>query len=150
MRRRTVEKIKHVEIKLQDIYNFKYFFFSNIITGTKSAPIYDRGKSLFVQDSVPTNDRDLLSIKTESFVGSELKMLKFVKDRNCLDVSKLPERKWLEELYAVDSKMDENRIKLIGEGYERKIELFRRFQLGEDLNRIRLAVPARKETRSGQ
>ena len=73
---------------------------------------------------MPTNDRDLLSIKTESFVGSELKMLKFVKDRNCLDVSKLPERKWLEELYAVDSKMDENRIKLIGEGYERKIELF--------------------------
>ncbi|MGN0338327.1 MAG: hypothetical protein ACI4EE_12615 [Lachnospiraceae bacterium] len=114
------------------------------------APIYDSGKSLFVQDSVPTNDRDLLSIKTESFVGSELKMLKFVKDRNCLDVSKLPERKWLEEVYAVDSKMDENRIKLIGEGYERKIELFRRFQLGEDLNRIRLAVPARKETRSGQ
>ena len=114
------------------------------------APIYDSDKSLFVQDSVPTNDRDLLSIKTESFVGSELKMLKFVKDRNCLDVSKLPERKWLEEVYAVDSKMDENRIKLIGEGYERKIELFRRFQLGEDLNRIRLAVPARKETRSGQ
>lgn len=108
------------------------------------APIYDSGKALFVQDSVPTNDRDLLSIKTESFVGSELKMLKFVKDRNCLDVTKLPGRKWIEELYALDSKMDENRIKLIGEGYERKIELFRRFQLGEDLNQIRLAVPAQK------
>lgn len=113
-------------------------------------PIYDSGKSLFVQDSVPTTDRGLLGIKTESFAGSELKMLKFVKDRHCLDVTKLPGRKWIEELYALDSKMDENRIKLIGEGYERKIELFRRFQLGEDLNRIRLAVPARKETRSGQ
>ena len=99
------------------------------------APIYDSGKSLFVHDSVPTNDRALLSIKTESFAGTELKMLKFVKDRSCLDISKLPERKWIEELYAMDSKMDENRIKLIGEAYERKIDLFRRFQLGEDLNR---------------
>ena len=108
------------------------------------APIYDSGKSLFVQDSVPTTDRDLLSIKTESFAGSELKMLKFVKDRRCLDVTKLPGRKWIEELYALDSKMDENRIKLIGEAYERKIDLFRRFQLGEDLNQIRLAVPAQK------
>lgn len=99
------------------------------------APIYDSGKSLFVHDSVPTNDRALLSIRTESFAGTELKMLKFVKDRNCLDISKLPERKWIEELYAMDSKMDENRIKLIGEAYERKIDLFRRFQLGEDLNR---------------
>lgn len=99
------------------------------------APIYDSGKSLFVHDSVPTNDRALLSIRTESFAGTELKMLKFVKDRSCLDISKLPERKWIEELYAMDSKMDENRIKLIGEAYERKIDLFRRFQLGEDLNR---------------
>ena len=87
---------------------------------------------------------DLLCIKTESFVGSELKMLKFVKDRYYLDVTKLPGRKWIEELYALDSKMDENRIKLIGEAYERKIDLFRRFQLGEDLNQIRLAVTARK------
>ena len=105
------------------------------------APIYDSGKCLFVQDSVPISDREMLSIKTESFVSDEMKMLKLVTDRNCLDVTKLPARSYIEELYALDSKMDNHRIALIGEGYERKIDLFRRFQLGEDLNKIKMFVP---------
>lgn len=33
---------------------------------------------------------------------------------------------------------------MIGEGYERKIDLLRRFQLGEDLNKIKAAVPNRR------
>jgi hypothetical protein len=108
------------------------------------APIYDSGKCLFVQDSVPSTDRDLLSIRTESFASSELKMLEFVRDRNCLDITRLPSRTWIEEMYAMDSKMDKARISLIGEGYERKIELFRAFQLGQDLNRIKIAVTGGK------
>lgn len=108
------------------------------------APIYDSGKCLFVKDSVPANDRDLLSIKTESFAGDELKLLKLVSDRNCLDVTKLPARSYIEKLYALDSKIDDHRIALVGEGYERKIDLFRRFQLGEDMNKIKMAVPARR------
>lgn len=62
------------------------------------APIYDSGRCLFVQDSVPANDRDLLSIKTESLGGDEMKMLKLVNDRNCLDVTKLPARSYIEGL----------------------------------------------------
>lgn len=108
------------------------------------APIYDSGKCLFVQDSVPANDRELLSIRTESFASDEMKMLKLVKDRSCLDVTKLPARSYIEELYTLDSKMDGHRITLVGEGYERKIDLLRRFQLGEDLNKIKMAVPARR------
>ena len=108
------------------------------------APIYDSGKCLFVQDSVPVSDRDMLSIKTESFASDELKMLKLVSERSCLDVTKLPARSYVEELYALDSKMDDHRISLIGEGYERKIELFRRFQLGEDLNKIKTFVSGRR------
>lgn len=108
------------------------------------APIYDSGKCLFVQDSVPMNDRELLSIRTESFASDEMKMLKLVKNRSCLDVTKLPARSYIEELYMMDSKMDDHRITLVGEGYERKIDLLRRFQLGEDLNKIQMAVPARR------
>lgn len=108
------------------------------------APIYDSGKCLFVQDSVPMNDRELLSIRTESFASDEMKMLKLVKNRSCLDVTKLPARSYIEELYMMDSKMDDHRITLVGEGYERKIDLLRRFQLGEDLNTIQMAVPARR------
>ncbi len=107
------------------------------------APVYDSGKCLFVQDSVPVSDRDLLSIKTESFAGDELKMLRLVSDRSCLDITKLPARSYIEGLYALDSKMDESRIALIGEAYERKIDLFRRFQLGEDLNKIKISVSGR-------
>ena len=40
------------------------------------APIYDSGKCLFVQDSVPSTDKGLLSIKTESFAGDELFVIK--------------------------------------------------------------------------
>ena len=104
------------------------------------APIYDSGKCLFVQDSVPSSDKGLLSIKTESFAGDELKLLDLVADRSLLDVNKLPSRSFIEEIYRMDSQIDEKRISLIGEGYERKIELFRAFQLGQDLHKIKLAV----------
>lgn len=120
---------------LRDSENLKFI---------STAPIYDSGKCLFVQDSVPANDRDLLSIKTESFAGDEMKMLKLVSDRNCLDVTKLPARSYIEELYELDSKMDDHRIALIGEGYERKIDLFRSFQLGEDLYKIKMSVSGRR------
>lgn len=108
------------------------------------APIYDSGRCLFVKDTVPSNERELLNIKTESFAGDEMKMLKLVSDRSCLDVTKLPARSYIEELYALDSKIDDHRITLIGEGYERKVDLFRRFQLGEDLNKIKIAVSGRR------
>ena len=104
------------------------------------APIYDSGKCLFVQDSVPVTDRELLNIKTESFAADELKLLKLVRNKELLDVTKLPSRSFVEEIYGLDSQMDEQRISMIGEGYERKIELFRDFQLGQDLNKMKFAI----------
>ncbi len=106
----------------------------------KPAPIYDSGKCLFVQDSVPSGDKGLLSIKTESFVGDELKLLGLVTDRSLLDITKLPPCSFIEKIYSMDSPIDEKRIRLIGEGYERKIELFRAFQLGQDLHTVKMAV----------
>lgn len=104
------------------------------------APIYDSGKCLFVQDSVPSSDKGLLSIKTESFASDELKLLSLVSDRSLLDVTKLPSRSFIEKIYSLDSQIDEKRIRLIGEAYERKVELFRAFQLGEDLQKMKFSV----------
>ena len=104
------------------------------------APIYDSGKCLFVQDSVPSNDKGLLSIKTESFADEELKLLDLVSDKSLLDTTKLPSRSFIEDIYGLDSQIDEKRIGLIGEAYERKIELLRTFQLGQDLRKIKMAV----------
>lgn len=40
----------------------------------------------------------------------------------------------------MDSKMDEDRIRMIGKRYEKKIDLFRDFQFGKDLNQIKIAI----------
>lgn len=102
----------------------------------KPAPIYDSGKAMFVNDIVPDNDRDMLKISTESFEGTEIRLLSLVKDRSLVDASKLPEPSFIEQLYSLDPNMTESRIKSVISGYERKVGLFRRWQRGEDINAI--------------
>lgn len=104
----------------------------------RMAPIYDSGKCLFVGESVPNNTKELLSVQTSSFAGNELKLMEYVTDRSLIDVTKLPAPTLFEKLYAKDSQMDEQRIKSVCESYERKIDLYRRFQLGQSLKMIKL------------
>ncbi len=106
----------------------------------KPAPIYDSGKCLFVHESVPFNTKGLLNIQTTSFFSDELRLLKQVQDKRLLDVTKLPSRTYVEEMYQKDTHMDSERIALIGEAYEKKIDLFRAFQLGEDLYKIKIGM----------
>lgn len=102
----------------------------------KPAPIYDSGKSMFVDASVPVSEKDMLRITTESFMSTELKLLSLVHDRSLVDTSKLPPSSFIKELYSVDENMDDSRINDILRGYEMKIDLFNRWQKGEDLNKI--------------
>lgn len=105
----------------------------------RMAPIYDSGKCLFIDKPIPLSTKELLSVETTSFAASELKLLKHVKDRSLVDVSKLPSTKFIQDMYQFDSKMDEKRVKLICDAYEKKVELYRDFQLGNDLNKIKIA-----------
>ena len=105
----------------------------------RMAPIYDSGKCLFVHDSVPQNNKELLNIRTESFASSEIGLLNYVQDRSLVDTSKLPSRKYIESVYSRDTQINESRIKQIGEAYEKKIDLFEKWQRGEDLNKIKIA-----------
>lgn len=107
---------------------------------TKMAPIYDSGKCLFVNDSVPQSLKELLNIRTESFVSNELSLLSYVQDRNLVDITKLPTRSYIEKMYSSDSQINESRIRLIGEAYEKKIDLFEKWQKGDDLNRLKFTV----------
>ena len=107
----------------------------------RMAPIYDSGKCLFVHDSVPQNNKELLNIRTESFASSELGLLKYVQDRSLVDVSRLPGRKFIESVYSNDSQINESRIRMIGEAYEKKVALFEAWQKGEDLNKFKAASP---------
>lgn len=101
----------------------------------KPAPIYDSGKSLFVYDSVPGNERGLLKIQTESFAANELALLRLVQDRSLVDVSKLPDPSYIESIYSLDPNADEKRIREICEAYQKKVALFEKWQSGEDLKK---------------
>lgn len=48
----------------------------------------------------------------------------------------LPSAEFIRELYELDSNISENRIEEIMRGYEMKIDLFSRWQKGEDLKKI--------------
>ena len=102
----------------------------------KLAPIYDSGKSMFVDASVSVSEKDMLKITTESFMSTELKLLSLVHDKTLVDTSKLPSLSFIKELYLLDENMDDCQINDILRGYEIKIDLFNRWQKGEDLNKI--------------
>lgn len=56
-------------------------------------------------------------------------------------MSRLPGRKFIESVYSNDSQINESRIRMIGEAYEKKVALFEAWQKGEDLNKFKAASP---------
>lgn len=103
----------------------------------RMAPIYDTGKSFCVGDAVCSNTKDILSIKTNSFTSTELRLLKYVTDKNRLDVSKLPDKKFIIEAYEKDTQIDSSRIQRIAALYESKVDMLERFQKGYNLDEIK-------------
>jgi len=99
---------------------------------TRLAPIYDSGACLFVNNETPGSEKELLRIKINSFAENELSMLKYVKDKGIIDLTKLPPASFIKESYGIDNKMDEKTINRIAYLYEKKIDICRRIQLGED------------------
>ena len=97
----------------------------------RMAPIYDTGKALFVGRPAPPNEKDLMNIETTSFAGNERKLLEYVKDRNRLDVSKLPSPAWIKEMYMKDKYQDEHRVDAICKAYEIKVEMLEKFRNGK-------------------
>jgi len=109
----------------------------------RMAPIYDSGRCLFIGEAVPSTTKDLLGVQTTSFAGNELKLLDYVTDRSLVDVTKLPDSSFLEKMYAKDSARDETRIRRIKESYEKKIDLYRKFQLGQNLKLLKINTKPR-------
>lgn len=102
----------------------------------KPAPIFDSGKSMFVENTVPYDEKEMLRIETQSFMNTELKLLSLVHDRHLVDVSKLPSCDFIKDLYSLDENITEKRIDEVIRGYRMKIELFYRWQQGEDLQKL--------------
>lgn len=106
---------------------------ANTLDFVRMAPIYDSGKCLFVDLDIPGSAKELLNVKTNSFASTELKLLDYVRDRSLLDVTKLPSSDLIKKAYEMDPRMEEGRIKRVCEAYEKKVDLFRDYQLGKDL-----------------
>lgn len=94
------------------------------------APIYDSGNSMFY--SVPTDQLSLVRLgqdKVHSFITSrENRLLKYVKDRSILDLSKIDL-----DFGIYDKDTDPSRRPLLEDLFYRKVEALRAFQQGKNL-----------------
>ena len=95
------------------------------------APIFDSGNSMFY--NIPYEELKRLhlrDIRTHSFVERESRLLQYVRNRNCVDLSKA-EMDF--SVYNMDITERHIRIPLLQELYEKKIGYLRAFQAGKDI-----------------
>lgn len=103
----------------------------NTLKAVSPAPYFDTGNSMFYRSRyIP---KEVLNIPTTSFYKTEIKMLEKVKDRNVLDLSKLPSETDIRKLYEKDeySKVYLDNMLM---GYGAKIACIEHFQKGLSLN----------------
>lgn len=98
-----------------------------------SAPIFDSGNSLFYNSSYIPKGKDLLNIEVNSFLSKEVQLLKYVKNRGMLDLSKLPTEDDLYRLLIVDPNTKEETNYKIINSYKEKIKYLKMFQNGANL-----------------
>ena len=89
------------------------------------APIFDSGNSMFWQNPRLPSYSDLTDIAVNSFRNTEKRMLRLVRDRSLLDVSKLPTEEELYRIYSADPLIP--CVDSILLGYRKKIGLLERF-----------------------
>lgn len=96
------------------------------------APLFDTGNSMFWNRAALSESDDLLDIAISSFRKKEVELLRYVKNAELLDITKLPTREEVAELLKNDLYY-EQRGEMVLSGYERKVKLLERFQNGEKL-----------------
>lgn len=95
------------------------------------APIYDTGNSMFFSEiSVPHGG--LLDIPVKSFATKEVNLLKYVTDRNCVNLDLLPTYQEFYEIYSRGS-YDISRVDALYNVFIQKVRLLKSFQNGADL-----------------
>ena len=95
------------------------------------APIFDSGNSMFYSLSQNELERvHIDEIRTHSFVEKEKRLLRYIKNRSCVD----PDRAQLSfDVYRQDVSERHGRIPLLEELYHKKLERLLAFQRGKDI-----------------
>ena len=87
------------------------------------APIFDSGNSMFWQNPMLPAHSDLTNITINSFRNTEKRMLQLVRNKDVLDLSKLPTEEELRRIYSLDVLIPYVNSILLG--YQKKIELLK-------------------------
>lgn len=99
----------------------------------RPAPIFDTGNSLFYKSGYVPIDKGLLDIEVTSFRTKEVQMLKYVRNRNLVDISKLPTIEELGSLLSKDTTLKGSKVERILQAYSKKIDYFYEFQRGKSI-----------------
>ncbi len=94
------------------------------------APIYDSGNSMFFRESLGDLRKPMGTIKTHSFVEKEKDLLKYVSNRNAIDLNKIKPNF---DIYYQDTEERHGRIPLLKERFEKKMDILKQFQKGKDV-----------------
>ena len=87
------------------------------------APIFDSGNSMFWQNPRLPVHSDLTDITVNSFRNTEKRMLQLVRNKDVLDLSKLPTEEDLRTIYSMDALIPY--VDSILLGYRKKIEMLK-------------------------
>ncbi len=101
--------------------NFGVLRDTNTLKFIGMAPIFDSGNAMFWQNPRLPEQDDLADIAVNSFRRKEKQLLSYVRDRNAVDISKLPTVDELRSIYAVDPLIP--CVDFILLGYQKKVEL---------------------------
>lgn len=119
--------------------NFGIIRDSKNLNAISYAPIFDSGHSFGISSSyynglgdIPTG-KDVLKIKVNSFFGTEMDLLKQVKNRGLVNINLLPTDNDLYNLLVQDLGLDEDRRLKIVDLYNTKVKYLYQFQNGCDL-----------------
>ncbi len=95
------------------------------------APLYDTGNSMFYNYNLDQLKKvKLNTIKTHCFVERELDLLKYVKNRKCINLNKInPDF----SIYQKDTSEQKERYPLIKELFNQKLSMLKEFQNGIDI-----------------
>ena len=95
------------------------------------APIYDSGNSMFFRESLDDLKKTMPNIETHSFIKNEKQLLKYVTDRNCIDLNKLSDIDF--GIYECDVVERHSRIPYLKRRFEQKMFDLEQFQNGKDI-----------------
>lgn len=118
--------------------NFGIIRDSKTLQWLSPAPIFDSGNAMFYKQNYIPVGKALLDIEVTSFLSQEVKLLKYITNRDCIDTRLLPNDNYLYQLYLLDNNITEPDIKeqtieRLIKAYNRKIQYILDFQNGADI-----------------